>query len=125
VGERPGVPERRPDERPSERPDERPGDRERGDRYEDRQDNMQDRREFRQNAWQEYGYRDYDEWYEDRWKYAMGASLSVTTFRALTCQPTVVLVGSVSYYQCASTWYRRTYMQGSTTYVVVSAPAGY
>ena len=94
-----------------------------------RQDNVSDRvdnrQEFRQDAWDEYGYHSHSEWYEDRWKYAMGAALTVATFRALSCQTTTVVVGNVTYTQCASTWYQRSYTAGSTTYIVVNAPAGY
>ena len=84
-----------------------------------------ERQEFRQDAWDEYGYHNYDEWYEDRWKYAMGASLTAATFRSLSCTMKDVSVAGVSYYQCGPTWYQRAYSGGSTTYVVVIAPAGH
>jgi cysteinyl-tRNA synthetase len=51
--------------------------------------------------------------------------LTAAAFRSLTCTPTTVIVGSVSYYQCGPTWYQRAYSGGSTTYVVINAPAGY
>jgi hypothetical protein len=65
------------------------------------------------------------EFYEDRWKYALGASLTAATFRTLSCTSTTVLVSGVTYTQCGTSWYQRGYSGGSTTYVVVHAPAGY
>jgi len=132
-GDRPGAGDRPgPGDRPNsgDRQDNRDDRRDnwqdnRDDRQEFRQDRIQDRQEFRQDAWKEYGYHGYDEWYEDQWKYALGATLTIATFQALACQPTVVMVGTVSYYQCASTWYQRTYSGGSVTYIVVNPPAGY
>jgi len=141
---RPSQGDRRPsqgDRRPSQG-DRRPGqdgsndrfdDRQdgRNDRQEDRQDHITDRQEDRQkygnNARNEYyeHHGGYSEFYEDRWKYALGASLTAATFRALTCTPTTVIVGGVSYYQCGSSWYNRAYSGGSTTYVVINAPPGY
>jgi hypothetical protein len=81
----------------------------------------------RKEAWDHYEdhHYDYSEYYEDRWKYAVGASLTAATYRSLTCTPTTVIVGSVTYYQCGSTWYQRGYSGGSTTYVVINAPSGY
>jgi hypothetical protein len=108
-----------------DRVDDRQGDR--GDRWDDRSDRMDDRQDFRQDA-----YRDHSEWhhdrhefYEDRWKYAVGASLTAATFRSLTCASRTVVVNGVSYYNCGPTWYNRAYSGGSVTYVVVNTPAGY
>jgi hypothetical protein len=129
------------DRRPSQG-DRRPGQGDRNDRYDDRQDNRNDAREdsqdYRTDAredrqqqrniarseYQEH-HHGYSEFYEDRWKYAVGASLTAATFRTLSCTPTTVIVGGVSYYQCGSTWYNRGYSGGSTTYVVINAPPGY
>ena len=41
------------------------------------------------------------------------------------CASTTIIVGNVTYYSCGPTWYRRTYTGGSTTYIVVGAPAGH
>ena len=106
----------------------------RNDRFDDRQDNrddrFDDRMDNRKDARSEYQehyehHHDYSEFYEDRWKYAVGASLTAASFRALTCTPSTVIVGGVSYYQCGSSWYQRGYSGGSTTYVIINAPAGY
>ena len=98
----------------------------RGDQQQDRQDNRQDlvndRQEFRQDVYGEYQER--NEWYEDRWKYAVGASLTAATFRTLTCASRTVVVNGVTYYNCGPTWYSRAYTGGSVTYVVVTAPSG-
>jgi hypothetical protein len=55
----------------------------------------------------------------------VGATLTAATFTALTCQPTTVVVGNVSYYQCGTAWYKRSFYSGNTTYIVVNAPPGY
>ena len=67
----------------------------------------------------------YDEYYDDAWKFAVGASLTYAAFSALTCNTTTVIVSGVTYYQCGPTWYNRAYAGGSVTYVVVNAPPGY
>jgi hypothetical protein len=115
---------------------ERPG--QGGDRWDDRQDNRQDRqdhrqdglddrREYRQDVRGEYHeyWHDRNEYYEDRWKYAVGMSLTRRTFESLSCSSTTVVAGGVTYYNCGSTWYQRSYGGGSVTYVVVNAPSGY
>ncbi len=115
---------------------ERPG--QGGDRWDDRQDMRQDRqdhrqdaandrREYRQDVHSEYHeyWHDRNEFYEDRWKYAVGASLTRRTFESLACSSTTVVAGGVTYYNCGSTWYQRSYGGGSVTYVVVTAPSGY
>ena len=55
----------------------------------------------------------------------MGSRLAAATFAALTCTPTVIVVGNIHYHSCAGGWYRRYYESGEVTYVVVTAPAGY
>jgi hypothetical protein len=106
----------------------------RNDRFDDRQDNRNDRFDDRtdqrddvRHEYQEHyeNHHGYSEFYEDRWKYAVGASLTAATFRSLTCTPTTVIVGGVSYYQCGPTWYQRAYSGTSMTYVVINAPSGY
>jgi hypothetical protein len=99
----------------------------RNDRWDDRSDRMDDRQDFRQEAYDDHhGWgHGHHEFYDDAWKYAVGASLTAATFRALTCASRTVVVNGVSYYNCGPTWYNRAYSGGSTTYVVVNAPAGY
>jgi hypothetical protein len=131
-------PTTRPTDRPTTRPTDRPDDRgdwqdnrgdrqdNRQDRWDDRDDNMDDRREFRQDAYDEHhDHYSYNEWYEDRWKYAVGASLTMAVFSSLTCTTTIVVVSGMTYYNCGPTWYNRAYSGGSVTYVVVGTPAGY
>lgn len=92
----------------------------RSDRREVRRDVRSERREFREDIRGER-----HEWWEDRSRRRVGAVLTATAFRSLTCTPTVVIVNGVSYYSCNSVWYSRRYVSGSVTYVVVTAPSGY
>lgn len=123
AGDRPGPGQGQADRQ--DRFEQRQGNRD--DRFDQRQENVQGRTEFRQDAYKEHHeyHHGYNEFYEDRWKYAMGATLTAATFRALTCTPTTVIVGNVSYSQCGTHWYRRTYTGGSVTYIVVTTPPGY
>ena len=99
----------------------------RQDRQDFRQDTISDRQDFRQNAYDEHSeyWRDHHEYYEDRWRFAVGASLTASAFRSLSCASNTVVVGGVTYYQCGSTWYQRSYTGGNVTYIVVTAPAGH
>ena len=51
--------------------------------------------------------------------------VSPTYVTVLPCSPTVVATGGVSYYGCGGSWYNQAYVNGSVTYVTVSAPPGY
>ena len=126
-------PSTRPEQRPSTRPEQRPGEGDPGDRQQDRQDWADDAREDRQDyrdsaRYQRAEYAEdlytYDEWAEDRRSWRVGAALTASTFRSLSCTPTTVVVGSVTYYQCGSSWYNRAYQGGQVTYIVVSPPPG-
>lgn len=109
--------ERRQDVRREGRDDRRDARREvRDERRDVRREIREERRDVR---------REVHEWHEDRWRRRIGASLTAATFRALTCAPTVVIIGSVHYYSCGVNWYRRTYVGSSATYVVVAPPSGY
>jgi cysteinyl-tRNA synthetase len=55
----------------------------------------------------------------------VGSVLTVSVFKALTCNTETIVVGNVTYYRCGTTWYSRAHQGGSVTYVVVAAPAGY
>lgn len=122
--ERPGAGNQRPGEG-GDRQDNRQDMRQ--DRQDHRQDSADDRREYRQGQYDEYHdyWHDRDEFYEDRWKYAVGMSLTRRSFESLQCSSTTQVVGGVTYYNCGSTWYQRSYGGGSVTYVVVNAPPGY
>ena len=65
------------------------------------------------------------EYWEDRRRYRIGATVTAAAFRALTCQPTTVIVNGIGYYSCGGGWYTRRVYSGTVTYVVVTAPAGY
>ena len=80
---------------------------------------QEDRQEFYEDNY--YGN---SEWYEDRWRFAVGASITAAAFRSMTCTPTTVIVNGTTYYNCSGTWYNRAYSGGSVTYIVVNAPPG-
>jgi hypothetical protein len=65
------------------------------------------------------------DWYNDRYRYRVGVSISYSTFSSLSCTTTSVNVDGVTYYRCDNDWYSRAYSGGNVTYVVVKAPAGY
>ena len=94
----------------------------------DRQDDIQDARKERREDWQDYGddvRDDRRDWYNDRYRYRVGASITYSTFRSLSCTSTTVHVNGVTYYRCDNDWYSRAYSGGNVTYIVVKAPAGY
>ena len=92
----------------------------RNDRMDNRQDHYQDRRDHVDDY-----YDDRREWVEDRQAVRIGAYLTASAFGAMSCSPTIVVVGGVTYNQCGGDWYQRAYRSGSVTYIVVTAPAGY
>jgi hypothetical protein len=53
---------------------------------------------------------------------AVGAAMSATAFRSLSCAPSTLVVGGTTYDQCGSSWYTRGYQGGSVTYIVTSPP---
>jgi hypothetical protein len=65
------------------------------------------------------------DWYNDRYRYRVGVSITYATFSSLSCTTTSVNVNGVTYYRCDNDWYSRAYSGGNVTYVVVKAPAGY
>jgi hypothetical protein len=82
----------------------------------------------RREDWQDYGddvRDDRRDWYNDRYRYRVGVSISYTTFSSLSCTTTTVHVDGVTYYRCDNDWYSRAYSGGNVTYIVVKAPAGY
>ncbi len=106
----------------SDRMDNRADDR--NDRMNERTDNRQDRYQDRREYADDY-YDDRREWVEDRQAMRIGAYLTASAFGAMSCSPTIVVVGGVTYNQCGGDWYQRAYRGGSVTYIVVTAPAGY
>jgi hypothetical protein len=42
----------------------------------------------------------------------------------LACTPTVVTVGSTTYYPCGSAWYSRAYRGGEVAYIMSNPPPG-
>lgn len=127
-----------------DRVDNRPG---------DRQENRQDWKDQNREDWQQYGrnarddrqdyyeHHDYHEHYEyhDDWEWgenveypyaaataiALGTALTVSAFNSLTCTPTVVTIGAVTYYQCGPNWYNQAYQNGDVVYMSVATPPGY
>jgi hypothetical protein len=98
------------------------------DNRNDRLDDVQDARKERREDWQDYGddvRDDRRDWYDDRYRRAVGVSITYSAFRSLSCTSTTVIVGGVTYYRCGSDWYSRAYTGGNVTYIVVTAPAGY
>ena len=94
----------------------------------DRQYDIQDARKERREDWQDYGddvRDDRRDWYNDRYRYRVGSSITYATFRSLSCTSTTVHVNGVTYYRCDNDWYSRAYSGGNVTYIVVKAPAGY
>jgi hypothetical protein len=84
---------------------------------------------------------DRQDYYDDRWDdyydhrhyggaalvtgMAVGAAAARSNYvTSVPCETTIV-VGSVTYYHCGSTWYSRGYESGNVVYIVTSAPAGY
>jgi hypothetical protein len=127
-GDRQGTRDDRQGDREGNR-EERQGERDErsGDRQDNRQDMLEDRQDFRQEV-----YNDHEEWhsdnheyYDDAWRYAVGATLTAATFSALTCASRTVVIDGATFYNCGPTWYNRAYSGGSVTYVVVTAPPGY
>ncbi|HML96252.1 MAG TPA: hypothetical protein PKC29_12570 [Thermodesulfobacteriota bacterium] len=118
----------------------------RGDRQDDRQDwkdqNREDWQQYGRNARNDrqeyYEHHDYYEYHDD-WEWgenveypyaaatviALGTALTVSAFNSLTCTPTVVTVGAVTYYQCGPNWYNQAYQNGDVVYMSVAAPPGY
>jgi len=99
----------------------------------ERQQSRQDYKGDAREDWQDYS----DDYHGRGWgyaaagaavvagAYAVGSVVSAANYRSLSCTPTTVVVGGVSYSQCGSTWYQPTYSGGDVTYVVVNPPAGY
>ncbi len=106
----------------NDRMNDRAGDR--NDRMNERTDNRQDHYQDRRENVDDY-YDDRREWVEDRQAVRIGAYLTASAFGAMSCSPTIVVVGGVTYNQCGGDWYQRAYRGGSVTYIVVNAPAGY
>jgi hypothetical protein len=98
----------------------------RGDRRDTRRDhgdNRGERRERRGDVREER--RERHEWYDDRWKRRVGASLTIAAFRALTCRPTTIILNGISYYSCGTGWYQKAYQGTRVVYVIVNPPPGY
>jgi hypothetical protein len=92
----------------------------RDDRSDRRDDVRDDRRDYRDDVRDDR--RDY---YEDRRRLRAGTFLTVTAFRALTCNVETIVVAGVTYYRCDSVWYSSSYDGGEVVYVIVTAPSGY
>jgi len=89
-------------------------------RRDTRHDARDNRREVRQDVRKER-----HEFREDRVRRHRARHLTYASFRALSCNRTVIHVGGVTYYSCGGTYYERVYQGSEVVYVVVSAPPGY
>ncbi len=112
---------------------------------EDRPDNQEDRQEARkerQEDRQDFIDDQHDDYWDDHYGYGYGygygpsySSVSVvvvggaeteaTYVTTLPCSASAVVVNSVTYYNCSSNWYQRSYSGSEITYMVVQAPQGY
>lgn len=92
----------------------------RDDRRDNRREVRDNRREVRQDVRKER-----HEFREDRVRRHRARHLTYASFRALSCNRTVIHAGGVTYYSCGGTYYERVYQGSEVVYVVVSAPAGY
>lgn len=123
----------------------------RADNAKDFQEDRQDWKDENREDWQDYGrnaredrqdYYDHHDYYydhHDHWEWgdnveypyaaataiALGTALTVSAFNSLTCDPMIVSVGGVTYYQCGTNWYNQAYQQGDVVYISVEAPSGY
>ena len=116
------------------------------ERTEARQQGQSERTQARANAAQNWdGGRYYYDDHDDDWGYAFaGAAVGATAgfiagaatatpapvvnntyVTVLPCSPAVVTVSGTSYYRCDSTWYNRSYVNGTVSYVTVAPPPGY
>ena len=98
------------------------------DNRSERRGEVNDNRKENREDWQDHAddvRDDRRDWYNDRYRYRVGVSLTYATFRSLSCTTSSVNVNGVTYYRCDNDWYSRAYSGGNVTYVVVKAPAGY
>ena len=98
------------------------------DNRSDRRDDMNDNRKENREDWQDHAddvRDDRRDWVDDRHRRRVGASLTYSAFRSLSCVSTTVIVNGVTYYRCGTGWYSRAYHGGDVTYIIVTAPAGH
>lgn len=114
----------------------------RQDYAEDSREDWQEHHDQNREDWQDHYEDEHDDW-DDRWHddgdvaaalvvgAAVGVAVGVTAaavassptyVTVLPCTATVVVRGSVTYYQCGSTWYTRGYQSGTVVYMVGPAP---
>ena len=97
----------------------------RKERREDRQDFIDDERD---DYWDDhrYGY-GYGYGYGSSTTIIVGGAVAggSTAITTLPCKTSAVVVNGVSYYNCSSTWYQRSYAGNQVTYIAVDSPAGY
>ncbi len=89
-----------------------------------RRDTQRDIREERRDTRRDIREEHHD-WHEDRWRRRVGAALTISVFRSLTCGVQRIIVNGIVYYRCGGTWYRRGNQGGDIVYIVIKAPAGY
>ena len=108
-------------------------DRDSGNRQENRDDAREDRQQHRDNAREDRQDFVEDEWDDHHRRHvgaalvtgvAIGAAAHNNYVYSVPCSTTII-VGTITYYHCSSTWYSRGYEGGEVVYIITSAPAGY
>jgi len=94
--------------------------RDQGDRQERREERQDRRDEIRDEAGNQP-----DDNYDDDHEHYYYYGHSANVYTSLPCAGEAVVVDGVTYWQCGSTWYTRTFSGGDVTYVATRAPAGY
>lgn len=105
----------------------------REDRQQHRDDARDDSQQHRDNAREDRQDFVEDEWDDHRRRragaalvtgVAIGAAAHNNYVYSVPCSTTII-VGSMTYYHCSSTWYSRGYEGGEVVYIITSAPAGH
>jgi hypothetical protein len=95
----------------------------RKDVHDDRKDARKEVRDDRRDVRREV--HEHHERWDRRRRLRIGSTLSIAAFRSLTCRPTVIVAGGVTYYSCDNYWYNQAYRGAEIVYIVVSPPPGY
>ena len=98
----------------------------REDRQDHRDEAREDRQDFIDDEWDDHHHDDdWDEGAAFVTGMAVGAAMNRNKYVYSVPCSTTVIVGGITYYHCASTWYSRGYEGGEVVYIITTAPAGY
>lgn len=96
---------------------------ERDKRPEDRRDHRDevrdDRRDYVDDRWDSHDHRGRRGFATG---VAVGAAAGTNYVTRLSCEPTIVVDDGVTYYNCGSKWYTRSYNNGEVVYVIATKP---